>query len=92
MATTITINAGANSTIDLGDSNTMVISALGGTAEVYVDYESSPGVYSSAIKGSAGYSTPFNDAVGSPKTVNKSDLQSETIRVGAKINNISVTY
>ena len=92
MPTTVNINQDNTANIDLGASNSMSITANGGTASVHVDYDPGTGVYSSAIKGSAGYGNPFNVADGATKVVNKSDLESEHVRVGAKNANISVTY
>jgi len=88
---TITINRGKTSEIDLGNSNGMTITAIGGNASVYVDYELS-GAYLSAIKGRASYGNPFTVSAGHSKSVSKSDLESEHVRVGAKKAKISVTY
>jgi hypothetical protein len=88
---TITVNRGETSEIDLGKTNGMTITAIGGDASVYIDYQLS-GAYLSAIKGRAGYGNPFTVKVGQSKSVSKSDLESEHVRVGAKKANISVTY
>ena len=94
MATTITINDGNTAQVDLGNSNSMSITAAGGTATVYVDYQNPAGSgnYSSAIKGSAGYGNPFSVASGATKVVNKSDLESEHVRVDVTGANITVVY
>ena len=89
--TTKTINQDTKADIDLGNSRAMTITAVGGNAKVYVDYKLN-GSYSSAIKGSAGYGNPFTVKVGETKVVNKSDLESENVRVGARNANIKVTY
>jgi hypothetical protein len=88
---TININAGSTKEIDLGNSNGMRITANGGNASVHIDYKLN-GSYSSAVKGSAGYGNPFNVGNGQTKIVNKLDLESEHVRVGANNANISVTY
>jgi hypothetical protein len=88
---TITIAAGGTQEIDLGNTNSMTITANGGNASVNVDYRRN-GTYSSAVKGSAGYGNPFNVTNGQTKTVNKSDLESEHVRVGVNNANITVTY
>jgi hypothetical protein len=88
---TKTINQDNTDDIDLGNSNSMTITAVGGSANVHVDYKLN-GSYSSAIKGSAGYGNPFTISVGQTKVVNKSDLESENVRVGARNANIKVTY
>ena len=88
----ININADSTHNIDLGDVDSMTISSDNGTAEVYVDYKLPNDTYSSAIKGSAGYGNPFNVTAGITKTVNKSDLESEHVRVGCRDNNITVNY
>lgn len=92
MPTTVVIAQDSTKNIDLGASAAMVISAIGGTAQVFVDYQLSSGAYSSAIKGSAGYGNPFSVAGGNPKTVSKSDLESEHVRVGARNAAIQVVY
>jgi hypothetical protein len=92
MATTINIAMDTTSEIDLGNSQAMSITASGGNAEVYVDYKPGSGAYSSAIKGSAGYGNPFQVNNGESKVVNKTDLESENVRVGVRNANISVTY
>ncbi|WP_299261522.1 hypothetical protein [uncultured Aquimarina sp.] len=78
--------------IDLGNSPTMTISSDLGVAEVYVDYEKKPGEFVSAIKGNAGYKSPFSLRNGEPKVVFKKDLESEHLRVGAQNNDITVSY
>ena len=88
---TINIAAGNTREIDLGNSNAMTITANGGNASAHVDYLRN-GAYSSAVKGSAGYGNPFNVLNGQPKTVNKSDLESEHVRVGVNSANITVIY
>ena len=87
---TITIAADGSQEIDLGNSNSMTITT-NGNATVNVDYRRN-GTYSSAVKGSAGYGNPFNVLNGQPKTVNKSDLESEHVRVGVNSANITVIY
>jgi len=87
----INLKEGESSEIDLGNSRVLSITASGGNAKVYVDYK--PGAtYSSAIKGSAGYGSPFTVRDGETKVVNKSDLESEHVRVGVENANISVIY
>jgi hypothetical protein len=92
MPTTINIAQDNTANIDLGHSASMSITANGGNASVHVDYDPGSGVYSSAIKGSAGYGNPFTVTNGNSKVVQKSDLESEHVRVGARNANISVTY
>jgi hypothetical protein len=92
MPTTITINMDTTHEIDLGNSQAMSITASGGAAQVHVDYRLSSGMYSSAIKGSAGYGNPFTVTNGATKVVNKTDLESEHVRVGVRNATISVTY
>jgi len=92
MPTTININQDNSQDIDLGNSNSMSITANGGNASVHVDYLLGTGAYSSAIKGSAGYANPFTVNNGNTKVVMKSDLESEHVRLGARNANISVTY
>lgn len=91
---TITIAQDSTSEIDLGNSTGMSIAAVGAKASVHVDYQkpAGSGYYSSAIKGSAGYGNPFTVAVGVPKAVPKTDLESEHVRVGARDAGITVTY
>lgn len=90
--TRVLINDGNTTNIDLGNSSAMTITANGGKAEVYIDYQLPSGQYSSAIKGSAGYGNPFNVNNQQTKIVQKSDLESEQIRVGVKNANIVVIY
>jgi hypothetical protein len=89
---TIIINMDNTHEIDLGNSQAMSITASGGNAQVYVDYKLKSGMYSNAIKGSAGYGNPFTVSNGATKLVNKTDLESEHVRVGVENANISVTY
>lgn len=49
--------------------------------KVHIDYQASTGTWSSAVKGSAGYSIPFTLQAGQSKAVAKSDLESEYVRV-----------
>jgi hypothetical protein len=92
MATTINIAMDSAREIDLGNSPAMSITASGGNARVYVDYRGSGGSYWSAIKGSAGYGSPFQVNNGQSKLIQKKDLESEHVRVGVENANISVTY
>ncbi|MBD2492837.1 hypothetical protein [Nostoc sp. FACHB-280] len=90
-AKTVQINDGNSSNIDLGNSTAMNITAKNGNAMVYVDYLKG-GKYSSAIKPSAGYSSPFIVKDTHSKTVLKSDLESENVRVSVENADIVVTY
>jgi hypothetical protein len=90
--TQVQILANTTKVIDLGNSNGMSISAIGNDASVHVDYDAGRGVYSSAIKGSAGYGNPFLVSNGATKMVAKSDLESEVVRVGAQLAGITVSY
>lgn len=92
MATTVTIAMNSSLDIDLGNSAAMSITASGGNAKVYVDYKGSGGQYWSAIKGSAGYGSPFQVNHGQSKLIKKADLESEHVRVGVENADISVTY
>ncbi len=92
MPTTISITMDTTHEVDLGNSQGMSITASGGNAQVHVDYRLGSGIYSSAIKGSAGYGNPFPVNNGTTKVVNKTDLESEHVRVGARNATISVTY
>ncbi len=94
MPITVTINQDTTRNIDLGNSNSMSITAPGAQASVHVDYEhpAGSGNYSSAIKGSAGYGNPFTVAAGGTKVVLKTDLESEHVRVGVRDASITVTY
>ncbi len=79
--------------IDLGNSPGMSISVKGGIATVYVDYyNTQTGNYTSAIKASAGYLSPFQVEPGTSKDIPKSDLESEHVRVGTEDASITVTY
>lgn len=87
------IAADSTAEIDLGNSPGMSISAKDGIATVYVDYYNpKTGNYTSAIKASAGYLSPFQVHPGTSKDILKSDLESEHIRVGTKDASITVTY
>jgi hypothetical protein len=88
----INVNQDTTSQIDLGNSNVMSITATNGDASVHIDYDLGNGAYSSAVKGSAGYGNPFTVRNGQTKTVSKSDLESEHVRVGVRNANISVNY
>ncbi|MFS2036574.1 hypothetical protein ACEN8I_21315 [Polaromonas sp. CT11-55] len=92
--TTVTVDDDDSKTIDLGNSNSMSITAVGGKATVHIDYEKPPGSgkYVSAIKGSSSLHNPFEVAVGTPQIVNKADLESEKVRVSVSDANIKVTY
>lgn len=48
--------------------------------------------YTSSIKGSSGIKNPFIVYDGKPKAVEKSDLESEDVRIGVSKANITVTY
>jgi len=68
--------------VDLGNSRTLTVTNLAGASvQIYIDYNLN-GIASSAIKGSAGYSSPFTLQLGDTKAVLKSDLESENVRVG----------
>jgi hypothetical protein len=70
--------------VDLGNSRTLTVTNLAGASvKIYIDYNLN-GVYSSAIKGSAGYANPFTLTLGTTKVVQKSDLESENVRVGVE--------
>ncbi|HYY57903.1 MAG TPA: hypothetical protein VE842_11270 [Pyrinomonadaceae bacterium] len=87
-----TLTDGQKQEVDLGNSNTLTITTLNATAaQIYIDYKTN-GNYSSAIKGSAGYSNPINLAGNTTKVVQKSDLESEHVRVGVTGENSSVKF
>ena len=68
--------------VDLGNSRTLTVTNLAGASvKIYIDYNLN-GTYTSAIKGSAGYGNPFTLTLGNTKVVQKSDLESENVRVG----------
>ncbi len=76
----------------MGNSATLTVTNLTGTAaDIYIDYQRNGG-YSSAIKGSAGYGDPFSLPGNSVKVVQKSDLESENVRGGVKGDNASVRF
>lgn len=72
--------------IDLGNSPTLTVTNLAGNSvQVFIDYiRDGSGVYWSAIKATAGYGDPFTLPLGDTKTVKKSDLLSENVRVAIK--------
>lgn len=72
------------SEIDLGNSQTLTVTNVAGAVvRIYIDYESN-GIYTSAIKGNAGYGNPFVLRQGQSKAVPKTDLESEHVRVGVE--------
>ena len=80
---TLTDNTTRN--IDLGNANVMAVTNLAGNrVQVFIDYNPGNGIYASAIKGSAGYPDPFILRQGETKAVNRTDLESEHVRVGVK--------
>lgn len=90
---TINISDGQTRNIDLGNSRGMNISAQGGTAQVHIDYDpAGRGIYTSAVKVTAGFGNPIFIQNGNFQIVPKSALESEHVRVGVHEANISVTY
>lgn len=92
-----TVNDGQTQAVDLGNVNSMTITNTSpGTRSVqaYIDYQSQSGQWASAVKGSAGYSSPITLAQGANKVVLKTDLESEHVRVGAQGDGgrVSVVY
>ena len=78
--------------VDLGNSATLTVANQNANdAEIYIDYKKN-GIWTSAIKGSAGYSDPFKLTGNSTKVVQKSDLESEHVRVGVKGDSTSVKF
>lgn len=78
--------------IDLGNSATLTVTNLTGTsAQIYIDYKHGSS-YTSAIKASAGYGDPFTLAGNGSKVVQRTDLESEHVRVGVKGTNASVKF
>lgn len=89
----INISDGETADVDLENSQGMSITAKGGSAEVYIDYKPPKrSTYTSAIKASAGYGDPFYVDQNKTKSVSKTDLLAEKVRVGVKNANISVIY
>lgn len=75
-------DANASRNVDLGNSPNMTVTNFGlGAVQVFFDYQVN-GVFTSAIKGSAGYASPFTLLPGGTKVVNRRDLESENVRVG----------
>lgn len=87
-----TLTDGQTREIDLGNSATLTVTnQTGTTADIYIDYKTN-GSYSSAIKGSAGYGDPFKVAGNGNKVVQKTDLESEHVRVGVRGDGASVRF
>lgn len=100
-ATQVVIYDDQNQTIDLGNSRTMTITAHGGTAKVYLDRRVGNSFVSAvkptAIRQSDGLviklrGNPFNVEDGTTDVIDKTDLESEEIRVSVENANITVIY
>jgi hypothetical protein len=87
-----TLTDGHTQEVDLGNSAALTVAnQTGNDAKIYIDYKKN-GVWTSAIKGSAGFSDPFKLAGNGNKVVQKSDLESEHVRVGVEGDGASVKF
>jgi hypothetical protein len=84
----------AQRNIDLGLSRVISVTNLSlNSVKIHIDYDrNGSGQFSSAIKGSAGYSNPFTLQPEETKVVAKTDLESEHVRVAVDGDGFKVKF